>query len=212
MILTKEQIEKIYSYDELIWERAETCQSLIRIVNELPIQPCRMLEIGCGNGMDSMWLSSTGFIVDAIELTSTGVALAQQNEIPEGNQVTYRQANFFTENFTESFDFIYDMGFFHMYTDNKQEQQTIVEKIHSLLTSTGIWLSLIAKYGGNDELSEYRESNSMVILRGMSESEIRSLFSAYFDILELSEVDIVSKNFSDLYGPLRMYVVVSRKK
>lgn len=65
---------------------------LVERVGDLP--PGAALEIGCGHGVDALWLASRGWTVTALDVSASAVERARTND-PEG-RVTWHQADFMT--------------------------------------------------------------------------------------------------------------------
>jgi SAM-dependent methyltransferase len=214
MVLNNSELDKIYENTSTIWDRDAPLEDLVRIIDEYNIEPCDVLEIGCGTGTDSLYLSSTGFNVEAIDIIQKAIDKAEIKNSPKREKLTFKQANFFTKNFNKTYDFIYDFGFWHLYSDAEEETNRLIvpEKVSSILTSTGIWLSLVAKYGANELLNSWRRSHGSGDLVGYSSEQITTMVSPYFDILEISDTSVTVKHSVIPNFSLSMLCVVLQKK
>ncbi|HLI01153.1 MAG TPA: methyltransferase domain-containing protein, partial [Acidimicrobiales bacterium] len=65
--------EHRYGEKDQIWSGRPN-QSLVGAVVGLP--PGRALDLGCGEGGDSIWLAEQGWVVDAVDISATAVARA----------------------------------------------------------------------------------------------------------------------------------------
>ena len=73
------------------------------------IKPGRALDVGCGPGRNAIFLARNGFQVDAVDLSATAIAWAEERA--EGLDIRFRRGDAFA---TEgSYDLIYDSGCFH---------------------------------------------------------------------------------------------------
>ncbi|MBU0847634.1 phage portal protein, partial [Patescibacteria group bacterium] len=74
----------------------------------------RILEIGCGNGRDSILFARAGFIVSAIDVASGAIDLARQNAADAEVQINFRVANAERLPFTDnSFDALFSLSVLH---------------------------------------------------------------------------------------------------
>lgn len=65
--------ERRYGERDRIWSGRPN-QALVGVVAGLP--PGRALDLGCGEGGDSIWLAGQGWEVDAVDISATAVARA----------------------------------------------------------------------------------------------------------------------------------------
>ena len=73
------------------------------------IKPGRALDVGCGPGRNAIFLARNGFQVEAVDLSATAVAWAEERA--EGLDIRFRHGDAFA---TEgSYDLVYDSGCFH---------------------------------------------------------------------------------------------------
>lgn len=87
---------------------------LVDLFQELQGSSGRMLEIGCGMGMDSVRLARCGFEVTAIDLTEPAIALARQWAARAGCAIDFRLGNAEALEFPDrSFDAVYAFGVLH---------------------------------------------------------------------------------------------------
>lgn len=77
--------ESRYGQGDQIWS-GEPNVALVTAIADLP--PGRALDLGCGEGGDSVWLAQRGWQVTAVDISATAVArarvLAAGRDIPEG--------------------------------------------------------------------------------------------------------------------------------
>ena len=74
----------------------------------------RLLEIGCGIGVDSIQLAKCGFDVTAVDLTENALAVAKEYAAHRGVTINFRLGNAEGLDFPdESFDTVYSFGVLH---------------------------------------------------------------------------------------------------
>jgi methylase of polypeptide subunit release factors len=124
------------------WNVQEPDQHLIHLLNTF--KPTNCLEIGCGTGVNARYLSKYA-IVDAIDIST--FAINEAKNIP--STVNYICGNFMEFSFGKKYDLIFDRGFYHgIFGCNILDRSYIAEKISSLLSSNGLWLSVIGSNQG----------------------------------------------------------------
>jgi len=74
----------------------------------------RLLEIGCGIGVDSIQLAKCGFDVTAVDLSETAIEVAREYARYRGQYIDFQVGNSEGLNFDdESFDAVYSFGVLH---------------------------------------------------------------------------------------------------
>lgn len=95
---------------------AKPDENLISYLDRGLIAPGRALDLGCGPGRNALHLASLGFDVDAVDLSPTAIAWAEDRAREAGADVRFHCGDAFTLTATElsdPYDLIYDSGCFH---------------------------------------------------------------------------------------------------
>ncbi|MFD5826465.1 class I SAM-dependent methyltransferase [Lentzea sp. NPDC060358] len=88
---------------------AKPDENLVAHVESGLLPPGRALDVGCGPGRNALFLARNGFRVDAVDLSATAIAWAEERA--GGLGVRFRHGDAFT---TEgSYDLVCDSGCFH---------------------------------------------------------------------------------------------------
>ena len=95
------------------WDTGRPSSNLKRMLEKKNLQPCRVLELGCGTGVNAVYLAEQGFEVTAIDIAPTALTLAKQRADEAGVEVEWIQADVLTPPPLESFDLIFDRGCYH---------------------------------------------------------------------------------------------------
>jgi SAM-dependent methyltransferase len=164
------------------------------VLDQFAIEPCRVLNPGCGNGKSAVWLARRGFDVVGIDLSPT--AINQARERARAQQVSGRTAFYqghFPDDLTSgagdagsaimedplrpaSFDLIVERAFLQHVGSGKPLSRT-VNILAEALAPSGLFYSLMVASEG---ASGYRG-----IVR-WSEKQIRSVLEPRFDILDMT--------------------------
>jgi SAM-dependent methyltransferase len=95
---------------------AKPDENLASYVGQGLLAPGRALDLGCGPGRNALYLASLGFQVDAVDLSPTAIAWAQERARDAGADVRFHCGDAFELTAAEpggTYDLIYDSGCFH---------------------------------------------------------------------------------------------------
>lgn len=97
------------------WETGRPSSELQRVIAEEKIQPCRVIELGCGSGINAVWLAQQGFAVTAVDFNNLAIIRARARAEAAGVSVKFVQADVldFNEDY-EPFPFFFDRGCYHV--------------------------------------------------------------------------------------------------
>jgi methyl halide transferase len=100
------------------WETGQPSSELARVIAEERIQPCRIIELGCGSGINAVWLAQQGFDVTAVDFNELAIEKARRRAAEAGVAVRFVLADVlnFTERY-EPFPFVFDRGCYHAVRD-----------------------------------------------------------------------------------------------
>jgi len=181
------------------WAHSKPDFNLVDMVNQWPIKACKTLEIGCGIGTDSIWLSENGFDVTAIDVSPIAIEMAKKKAENSKADCHFRVFNFLTDSMNQSyFDFVFDRGYFHSYK-TLYLRKNVARKIAEHMNTGGLWLSLI---GSSD--SEPRDTGPPM----RSAKEIISAVEPFF------ELQILKKSIfgSDNENPANNWIFLMKKR
>ncbi|MET9338513.1 class I SAM-dependent methyltransferase [Nonomuraea sp. NPDC003804] len=89
-------------------------ESLVSYLERGMLRPGRALDLGCGPGRNAIHLASLGFEVDAIDLSPTAVAWAEERARTAGADVRFHCGDAFTADLRPGrYDLVYDSGCLH---------------------------------------------------------------------------------------------------
>ncbi|MEU5429333.1 class I SAM-dependent methyltransferase [Streptomyces olivoreticuli] len=95
---------------------AKPDENLASYVDRGLITPGRALDLGCGPGRNALHLAALGFQVDAVDLSPTAIAWAEERAREAGADIRFHCGDAFALAGTEltgPYDLIYDSGCFH---------------------------------------------------------------------------------------------------
>lgn len=165
--------EKVYEQEATPWDAGQPEDALVKFIKDGFVKPCRVLEIGCGNGNDAIFLAQKGFDVTAIDISKRAIEEAKKRA-----ERTGVHCNFLVENILElkfvsgKFGFVYDRGCFHFVPEEKRDRYAKIVK--QFLLKDGYFL-LIASSDKDTVTGPY----------SFSKEDIRKIFRNDFDILDI---------------------------
>jgi|GEM_PF-1833569 len=103
-----------------------------RLLNKEKIRKGKILDIGCGNGRDSIFLAKSGYNVIGIDITPKAIILAKKNKKDLlKNKIQSQNLKFTVANAEklpfkdEFFDGVYSIGVFHCTNLNKSLKEAV---------------------------------------------------------------------------------------
>ncbi len=106
--------EERYRTGDTPWDTGKPSSELQLVVVEDRITPCRALEIGCGTGVNAVWLAGQGFDVTAVDLSPLAIERARQRAADAGVTVKFLSGDILNPpNLGEPFQFFFDRGCYH---------------------------------------------------------------------------------------------------
>ena len=87
------------------------CYEIMRL--RPPIKPLRVLDIGCGEGKDAVFLARNGYVVSAFDAAEGGLEKGKRLAEESGVYVDFFQADLLDYRLSESYDIVFCSGVFH---------------------------------------------------------------------------------------------------
>ena len=127
--------EKWYEGDGYYWgtEPADFCDELIKLCP--PSGEKKVLDIGCGDGKDAVYMASKGYKVTAFDLTENGIRKTIRLAKENGVEINAYVDDINTFGTDEQFDIVYSTGTIqYLFDENKK---SFFEKISRITRRNG---------------------------------------------------------------------------
>jgi len=181
------------------WDTGRPSTELQRMVEQGILQPGRVVELGCGTGVNAVYLASQGFDVTAIDLSPTALETARKRAEEAGVTVNWIQADVLNPPALGSFDLIFDRGCYHGV--RRIDAAGYVRTVKSFIRPGGNVLII----AGNANQPEPHSGPPRV-----TETELVSDFAEAFDFVHLREIRFDTAN-PDVPGAWAWSMLLRRK-
>jgi len=190
--MNEEQADKAYEMPGAIWTCKEPPTKLINLVETGQLKPCKIIDIGCGEGFYSIYLASKGFEVLGIDLSKKAIEYAKKNAQEKGVNVRFEVMDFeHLQDLDEKFDFVFEWSILHGVMP--EEREKYVQNIQKILKKGGKYLSVcfniedprLDQKGKKYRVAPSKPGSPMGAKVYFSTlEELKELFSKYFTIIE----------------------------
>ncbi len=191
-----EKFEDIYSKpNNAPWTYSQIPKELSELIKNEIISPLgKVLEIGCGEGHQAIFLAKSGFDVTAIDKSKNAIKFAKQNANEKKVSVNFRVQEYHQIGiYQEKFDFIFDWRFLHEITD-ETERDEYVHSIKRLLKPKGRYLSI--SFSGDSDFmgaGKIRKSPAGIEIYFSTLVGLRDLIGKYLQILDSKIITVSQK-------------------
>lgn len=145
----EKRYQQVYNNNYLWSSRKPTDEVITTIKNENIKKDAKILEIGCGEGRDAIFLLEKNYNVLAIDYSNTVIEKCKElSNYKYPNN--FRKFDIINDLLEEKFDFIYSIAVIHMFV-SKKHREKFYNFIYNHLNQNG--LSLIVAMG--DGIKEY---------------------------------------------------------
>jgi len=205
----KNILNKIYQKGSVPWDTIEPPQELIDLIETKKIKPCKTLDIGCGSGHYSIFLSKKGFDVTGIDLSQNATTQAKQNAQKENCLIRFIELDARDiHTIDKKFDFIFECGLLDFILPEFREKY--VSDIAQKINTGGLYVFLTfnersPEWGGG----KFRTGLSGAPIYYSSMDELVTLYKPYFEIIETKIIPVSFKNSGIQH--LENYLLLKRK-
>ena len=171
--------ENRYQQGDTPWVTRQPSQELVRILDEYQIPRGRALELGCGDGVNAVFLARQGFEVCAVDISETAIQQARELAGREGVSVDFRTADATTlDGLSTAFNFLFDRGLYHVV--RQTNLAGLLRSLERVTTGGSMYLTLAGN--ANEETAEDEKGPPRV-----SAEEICREFAPLMQLIQLRE-------------------------
>jgi len=195
----QDRFKKRYKTGDTPWDIGKPDFNLTETVIQNRIKSCKVLDIGCGTGDNSIWLAQKHFQVTGTDISEIAIEKAKEKSSNKDVKCTFLVVDFIRNRIEGApFGFVFDRGCFHTFTSGS-ERKRFAKKVASNLEKDGLWLSIV---GNADERRQGPGPPQRTA------GDIVSAAEPFFEILSLT-----SSHFgSNRQNPPRCWVCLMQKR
>ncbi len=173
----EERYRERYKSGNTPWDVGQPDFNLIEVVTQKPILRCKVLDIGCGTGDNSIWLAQKGFQVIGIDTSEIALQKAKEKASKGNVECDFMLVDFLNNKIEGApFGFVFDRGCFHSFSSEK-DRRKFSQKVATHLEEAGLWLTI----AGNAD--EHRQGPGPP---QRSAGDIVLAVEPYFEVLSLT--------------------------
>ena len=198
----KEIFEKVYEKPRAVWTEPEPPKELIELIETGKIKACKVLDIGCGEGLYSIYLASKGFSVVGIDISEKAIEYAKENASQQNVKIKFIAIDIEDlDKINEKFDFIFEWALMHHIMP--EQRKKYVKNIKRILNREGKYLSICFN-NQNPDFNKKGEKLRIIPegaaipagtkLYYSSFEEMKQLFESHFHIIEAKLINMTTGN------------------
>ncbi|MEP7023662.1 MAG: class I SAM-dependent methyltransferase [Actinomycetota bacterium] len=164
-------------------------ENLVQWFGQGLLRPGRVLELGCGNGRNAVYLSAQGCQVDAVDFSARAIGWARERAAAAGAQVSFQCGSIFDAGFADgSYDLVYDSGCFHHLPPHRR--QDYVELVLRVLPPGGGYGLVCFRPDGGSGRSDQQvyEQRGLGGGLGYTRERLQALWDGRLDIRQLRQM------------------------
>ncbi len=153
-----------------------------------------VLEIGCGEGIHSIFLAKNGLKVTGIDISKTAIDIARKNAKKNKTKLKFLNKSYLElDKINEKFDFIFDWRFL-MVPTNESDRDNYLKDVFNHVKKNGHYLS-VAFSGDSEFMGKGKIRTSPIGARIYFEKLNDSIkrFKKYFKIIESKHIIVPQK-------------------
>jgi SAM-dependent methyltransferase len=144
----EERYRKRYESGDTPWDVGRPDFNLVEVVTKKPISNCKVLDIGCGTGDNSIWLAQKRFQVTGTDTSDVALGKAKEKASRAGVECDFLLVDFLKNKIEGSpFGFVFDRGCFHSF-GSENDRRSFAQNVAFHLEEAGLWLTIV---GNADE-------------------------------------------------------------
>jgi 2-polyprenyl-3-methyl-5-hydroxy-6-metoxy-1,4-benzoquinol methylase len=176
--------------EKISWQKVQS-DYFSNIINSDKVNPGTALDLGCGTGIKSIFLTQRGFEVTGVDISKTAIDYANKNAQKADVKINFIAADATDLSFLDDkkFDLILDWANLHGIEKEKRKQY-----IQEIVNHTKKGSKLILRCFGRKKENKEAVTRPMGVISLFTKAELEQLYSKYFKILETSTSNPPNKN------------------
>ncbi|MGZ5346761.1 MAG: class I SAM-dependent methyltransferase [Solirubrobacterales bacterium] len=184
----------------LPWESERPVRALVELFDRPGFRPRTALELGCGDGVNAVFMASRGCEVTGVDVSPTALEMAREKQRSAGVEIEFIEGDVFKLGPARTpYDFVFDRGMLHHvqvfhfedYKDLVADQLAPGGLFHLIChhVSTRPTIILDALYGSVGKLLGFLTGVLVETGCGFTDEELREIFSDRFRFESIELID-----------------------
>jgi 2-polyprenyl-3-methyl-5-hydroxy-6-metoxy-1,4-benzoquinol methylase len=184
----------------LQWESERPVRALVELFDQPGFRPGTALELGCGDGVNAVFMASRGSKVTAVDVSGTALEMAREKQRSADVDIEFIEGDIFELEPTRTpYDFVFDRGMLHhVQVFHFEDYKNLVADrvapgglFHLIChhVSTRPTMVLDAMYGSVGKLLGFLTGVLVETGCGFTEEELREIFSDRFRFESIDLID-----------------------
>lgn len=190
-------------------------ENLVEYLIQPKLKPTKVLELGCGNGRNALYMAEQGIKVDAVDIAEKAIAWGKEMATQRNVQVNFLCQSIFDLQIDEgTYDFVYDSGCFHHIWPHRRF--TYLDLVTKALKPGGYLGMTCFKHDSNGasgpEFSDWEIYEKRMTGGGMafSRQQLEKIFCGKFQIVDFRQMQEIIQP-AEVYGKDFLWTVLFRK-
>ena len=138
----EKRYRKRYKSGSTPWDAGQPDFNLIEIVTKNPIPSCKVLDVGCGTGDNSIWLAQNRFQVIGTDISGVAIEKAKEKASKANVKCDFILVEFLKNKIEGApFGFVFDRGCFHSFS-SEDDRRRFAQNAATHLEEAGLWLTI----------------------------------------------------------------------
>ncbi|MFB3888528.1 MAG: methyltransferase domain-containing protein [Candidatus Bathyarchaeia archaeon] len=134
-----DEVYRLYPSTAWGWELGKPRPVLVEFVEKGRVRKGRALDLCCGAGTNTVYLTSQGFEVVGVDISPTAIAIARKKAERTDVKIDFSVQSFVDLSFQDTvFDFVFDMGCFHHV--EPADRDKFISGVHRVLKADGSYM------------------------------------------------------------------------
>ena len=137
--------EDEYLQKDYYWglQPSEMCYQILR--DKPPVEPIKLLDVGCGEGKDAVFFARNGYLVTAFDIADAGVEKTKRLADRFAVDINVFKANILDFRLDAKYDVIYSSGAFHYITPELRHEIISNYKMNTSINGINVINAFVSK-------------------------------------------------------------------
>lgn len=133
--------EERFKAGDVPWEEDTHSVQMQKLFELFIPKGSKVLEVGCGYGVNANWLAENGYLVDATDISESAIQTAIRNSKIKSKDLNFYVLDFLTNHSFNNYQCLFDKGVLHSFS-TKEGLRLFSESVFNALSENGYWINI----------------------------------------------------------------------